>query len=60
MTKQEDINHVRQQVRKGLLVASENLLAFKRYKKTPVVIIRDGQVVEVEPDALPSAAPKAA
>ncbi|TGE22213.1 hypothetical protein E5K00_18370 [Hymenobacter aquaticus] len=60
MTNQEEINHVRKQVRKGLLVASDSLLAFKRYKKTPVVIVRDGQVAEVSPDALPASAQKAA
>lgn len=60
MTKQAQIEHVREQLRKGLLVASENMLAFKRYKQTPVVIVRDGQVVEVSPDALPPAAQAAA
>jgi hypothetical protein len=36
------------------------MLAFKRYKQTPVVIVRDGQVVEVSPDGLPPAAQAAA
>lgn len=56
MIKQAHIEYVREQLRKGLLAASENMLAFKRYKQTPVVIVRDGQVVEVSPDALPPAA----
>ncbi|HEX8426540.1 hypothetical protein [Hymenobacter sp.] len=60
MNKEQQINHIHQQVRKGLLVASENMLAFKRYKQTPVVIVRDGQVVEVAPDELPPAAQAAA
>lgn len=60
MSKQAEIDYIHQQVRKGLLVASENMLAFKRYKQTPVVIVRDGQVVEVAPDALPPAAQVAA
>lgn len=60
MTKQAHIEHVREQLRKGLLIASENMLAFKRYKQTPVVIVRDGQVVEVAPDELPVADQKAA
>lgn len=60
MTKQEEINHVRQQVRQGLLLASENLLAFKRYKQTPVVIVRDGQVVHVAPEEMPPVDKKAA
>jgi hypothetical protein len=52
MSKEEQINHIHQQVCKGLLVASENMLAFKRYKQTPVVIVREGQVVEVSPNQL--------
>jgi hypothetical protein len=60
MTKKAQIEHVREQLRKGLLVASENMLAFKRYKQTPVVIVSDGQVVEVAPDAPPPVAQAAA
>ena len=49
-----------QQIQEGLDSAYENMLAFKRYKQTPVVIVRNGQVVAVSPDELPAAASKAA
>ena len=60
MDKQAQLNHFQEQLLKGLLIASENMLAFKRYKKTPVIIVRDGQVVEVSPDELPPMEQKAA
>jgi len=34
---------------KGLDMAYERMLEFKRYKKSKVVIMRDGQIVEIEP-----------
>ncbi|SES94829.1 hypothetical protein SAMN04487998_0755 [Hymenobacter actinosclerus] len=49
-----------QRIQEGLDAAYENMLAFKRYKKTPVVIVREGKVVEVSPDELPSSRSKAA
>ncbi|MBT2557267.1 hypothetical protein J7E24_05690 [Hymenobacter sp. ISL-91] len=49
-----------QRIQEGLDIAYENMLAFKRYKKTPVIIVRDGQVVAVSPDELPPVAQKAA
>ena len=57
MTKQEQIEHTHQQVRKGLVLAYEAMLAFKRYKKTPVIISRNGQVLAVSPDDMPPARP---
>jgi hypothetical protein len=33
------------------------MLAFKRYKKTPVIISRNGQVLAVSPDDMPPARP---
>ncbi|SDX91364.1 hypothetical protein [Hymenobacter psychrophilus] len=49
-----------QQIQEGLDAAYEHMLAFKRYKQTPVVIVQNGQVVAVSPDELPPAASKAA
>jgi len=34
---------------KGLDLAYERMLEFKRYKKSKVVTMRDGQIVETEP-----------
>lgn len=54
MNKQEQKVYTSQQLQTALETAYENMLAFKRYKQTPVVIVRDGQVVEVSPDELPA------
>lgn len=56
MTKQEQTDWNREQLRKGLAAAYAAMLDFKRYKKTPVIVSRDGQVVEVHPDKMPPAA----
>jgi|GEM_PF-3784429 len=53
MTKQEQAAHISQQLQLGLDAAYEAMLAFKRYKQTPVVIIRDGQVTHVAPEDMP-------
>ena len=60
MNKPDQASYINEQLKAALNVAYENMLAFKRYKQTPVVIVRDGQVVEVAPDALPPAAQAAA
>ncbi len=60
MNKLEQIPYISEQLQAALDISYENMLAFKRYKQTPVVIVRDGQVVEVSPDALPSATQAAA
>ncbi|PJJ55049.1 hypothetical protein [Hymenobacter chitinivorans] len=60
MSQPQQVTYTSQQLQAALETAYESMLAFKRYKKTPVVIVRDGQVVEVMPDSLPSTTPKAA
>ena len=39
------------------MLAYEAMLAFKRYKKTPVIISRNGQVFAVSPDDMRPARP---
>jgi hypothetical protein len=60
MTKQEQATHISQQLEAGLDAAYEAMLAFKRYKQTPVVIVRDGKVVYVTPEDMPALDQKAA
>ncbi|WP_092768354.1 hypothetical protein [Hymenobacter actinosclerus] len=60
MNTSEQPTAMSQRIQEGLDAAYENMLAFKRYKKTPVVIVREGKVVEVSPDELPSSRSKAA
>ncbi|GAB2769004.1 hypothetical protein HNQ93_000250 [Hymenobacter luteus] len=60
MNKPEEVLYSSEQLQAALHIAYENMLAFKRYKQTPVVIVRDGRVVEVSPDELTAADQKAA
>ncbi|MET4106584.1 hypothetical protein ABIB60_001938 [Hymenobacter sp. UYP22] len=60
MTEREQIEHAHQQLQEALDAAYENMLAFKRYKRTPVVVVREGKVVEVSPDSLTPVAQTAA
>ncbi|GAA4375706.1 hypothetical protein [Hymenobacter koreensis] len=60
MTNEEQAAHISRQLEKGLVAAYEAMLAFKRYKKTPVIISRNGQVLAVSPDEMPPAKPTAA
>jgi hypothetical protein len=54
MTKQEQHEWNSQQLRKGLIAAYTAMLAFKRYKQTPVIISRDGEILEMHPDDMPT------
>ncbi|MGD1839349.1 MAG: hypothetical protein ACFB0B_00400 [Thermonemataceae bacterium] len=41
-----------EKIREGLELAYRRMIAFKKYKGTPVVVIRDGKVVEVDPHTI--------
>ncbi len=60
MTKQEQAAYISQQLQVGLDAVYEAMLAFKRYKQTPVVVVRDGKVVHVAPEDMPPLEKKAA
>lgn len=47
MDKQERNAQLSKQVEKGLAAAYANMLAFKKYKNSPVIISRDGQILAV-------------
>lgn len=51
----EQASKFTQQVKLGLLAAYTNMLAFKKYKNSPVIIARDGQVVAVPAAEMPPA-----
>lgn len=36
-------------IMEGMEIAYKRLIEFKKYKKTPVVIFKDGKVVELDP-----------
>lgn len=43
-----------QQLQLGLVATYNAMLAFKKYKQSPVIISRDGKVVAVAPDDMPN------
>lgn len=55
MIKKEDKNleEQRQKIVKGLELAYERMIEFKKYKKTPLVVSIDGKVVEIAPEDAP-------
>ena len=55
MTKQEQQVQFSQQVRRGVADAYEAMLAFKKYKQSPVIISRNGKIVAVPPEEMPPA-----
>lgn len=36
----------------GLEIAYKKLIEFKKYKKTPIIVFKDGKVVEINPDQI--------
>ncbi|GAB3291478.1 hypothetical protein ACFQT0_10830 [Hymenobacter humi] len=53
MSKKEQAAHINQQLQIGLVATYNALLAFKKYKNSPVVIARDGKIVAVPADEMP-------
>jgi len=41
-----------EKIREGLEKTYKKLIEFKKYKKTPIIISRDGKVVEISPDEI--------
>jgi len=39
-----------EKIKEGLEKTYKKLIAFKKYKKTPMIMYKDGKVVEVSPD----------
>jgi sulfur carrier protein ThiS len=55
MSKKEQAAHINQQLQIGLAATYNALLAFKKYKNSPVIIARDGKIVAVPADKMPPA-----
>jgi sulfur carrier protein ThiS len=36
-------------IMEGLEIAYQRLIEFKKYKKTPIIVAKDGKVIEVSP-----------
>lgn len=55
MSKKEQAAHINQQLQLGVAAAYHNLLAFKKYKNSPVVISRNGKILQVSAEEMPPA-----
>jgi len=36
----------------GLEMAYQEMIEFKKYKKTPIIVLKDGKIVELQPDEI--------
>ena len=36
----------------GLEIAYKKLIEFKKYKKTPIIVLKDGKIVEIPPEEI--------
>lgn len=50
MTTVEKQNELRDKIIKGLDLVYERLIEFKKYKKTELVIMKDGKIVRIKPE----------
>jgi len=55
MSDKERAAEINEKLRIGLAAAYTNMLAFKKYKNSPVIISRDGQILAVRPEDMPPA-----
>ncbi len=53
MSKQEQQTQFSRQIKLGVVAAYNAMLAFKKYKQSPVVISRDGQILHVPAEEMP-------
>ncbi|MDB5236710.1 MAG: hypothetical protein JWR44_3703 [Hymenobacter sp.] len=53
MSKKEQAAHINQQLQLGLVATYNAMLAFKKYKQSPVIVSRNGKVVAVAPEDMP-------
>ena len=53
MGNEEELKAQRDKILKGLEEAYRKLVEFKKLKKSPLVIYKDGKIVEIPPDEIP-------
>lgn len=53
MDNQAEIKEQSRKIIEGLEKAYEKMVEYKRYKKSPLIISRNGEVVEVSPEEIP-------
>lgn len=53
MGKQKEIKERRDKIIRGLELAYEKMIEFKKSKNTPLVVSKNGKVVEIDPHEAP-------
>lgn len=51
--KETALNELSNKIIEGLEKTYEKLVEFKRYKKSPLLISRNGKIIEISPEELP-------
>ena len=41
-----------EKIRKGLEMSYAKLIEFKKYKKTPIIVSKEGKIIEMSPDKI--------
>jgi imidazolonepropionase-like amidohydrolase len=54
MATKEQLKEERDKIVKGLEEAYRKLLEFKKAKNSPLVVVRNGKIVEVDPNDVPT------
>lgn len=49
---EKQINEIRKKIIKGLEEAYKSLVEYKKQKNTPLIISKDGKVVEIQPNEI--------
>ena len=52
MNNKNQIDEQTQRLLRGLEKSYEKLVAFKRYKNSPLIVAKDGVISEIEPDKI--------
>lgn len=48
----EEQNELRDKILKGLEISYEKLIAYKKYKNSVLVVMRDNKIVKIKPEDL--------
>lgn len=52
MDKKAQITEKRNRIVEGLERSYQKLVEFKRYKKSPLIVARNGEIIEIEPEKI--------
>ncbi len=53
MKNKNNIDEQTQKILRGLEKSYQKLVEFKKYKKSPLIVSKDGVIVEIQPEKIP-------